>query len=302
MASETLCVAYVAATRAARSLQMIISPSKNKEKTVPCTVAGLLRAALIGNEPVGPEQVLYEVGDSQWFEKEKKARWGTEPSAEEEPLSEDEPTIVLASPSEQALRGRRRSTPSSLEGEGRTNLHDLLSRDRTGAAQRGTLLHAWFEQIEWLEEGLPDEETLRSIGADLLAPAELIENALVDFFRCIKRPNVEKLLSRSAYHSPDAEVFNEHEFLVADSEGLLRGSIDRLVLHRVDGKPSAADIIDFKSDKVHGDTAIWLHKKTEFYRPQLEAYRRAVAAMYRLPLEKIAAHLAFIENDTVVEL
>lgn len=301
-ASETLCVAYVAATRAVHALQMIISPSKKSEKQFPCTVAGLLRAALVGTQQVAPEQVLYEVGDAQWIKKELAARCSIASPAEEELSTKEKREIVLAPPSKQVLRGRKRSTPSSLEGGGRTNLRDLFRRDRTGAAARGTLLHAWFEQIEWLEESLPDEETLRTIGTNLLAPAELIEKALVDFFQCLNMPNVKKQLSRSAYHTSDLEVLNEHAFLVSDSDGLLRGSIDRLVLLRDDGKPSAADIIDFKSDKVSGDMAGWLHTKTDFYRPQLEAYRRAVALMYRLPPETITARLAFIEIDTVVEL
>ncbi|HUG70936.1 MAG TPA: UvrD-helicase domain-containing protein, partial [Pirellulaceae bacterium] len=52
--TESLCVLYVALTRAVHALHMIIAPSKENERVVPLSSAGLLRAALRGNEAALP--------------------------------------------------------------------------------------------------------------------------------------------------------------------------------------------------------------------------------------------------------
>ena len=61
---ESLCVLYVAMTRAIHALHMIIAPSKDNERTIPSTWAGLLRAALTNGQTTAPATVLYEHGDA----------------------------------------------------------------------------------------------------------------------------------------------------------------------------------------------------------------------------------------------
>ena len=65
---ESLCLLYVALTRAVHSLHLVIAPSKGNEKSVPYTFAGVLRTALVGGRPVAPAAVLYEHGEADWFE------------------------------------------------------------------------------------------------------------------------------------------------------------------------------------------------------------------------------------------
>ena len=64
---ESLCLLYVALTRAVHSLHLVIAPSKGNEKSVPYTFAGVLRTALVGGNPVAPAAVLYEHGEADWF-------------------------------------------------------------------------------------------------------------------------------------------------------------------------------------------------------------------------------------------
>ena len=46
------------------------------------------------------------------------------------------------------------------------NLAQQLRLERGQALDRGTLLHAWFEQIGWLEDGEPDDAALRQVACD----------------------------------------------------------------------------------------------------------------------------------------
>jgi ATP-dependent exoDNAse (exonuclease V) beta subunit len=61
-------------------------------------------------------------------------------------------------------------------------------------------------------------------------------------------------------------------------------------------------ILDYKTDALHSGSAEDLAAKAEHYRPQLDAYRAAVAAGYALPLEMVTARLVFLDAAAVVEL
>ena len=79
------------------------------------------------------------------------------------------------------------------------------------------------------------------------------------------------------------------------------GSIDRLVLIKQAGRVVAADIIDFKTDDL-GSGNKGREAKVEFYRPQLAAYKSAVARNYRLEEQQVAARLAFLAAGDVVDV
>ena len=56
--------------------------------------------------------------------------------------------------------------------------------------------------------------------------------------------------------------------------------------------PGRADIIDYKSNRLGDDTA-YRTELIEHYRPQLEAYRRVIAALY--PEREVHAWLLFTD-------
>ena len=175
---------------------------------------------------------------------------------------------------------------------------------------RGTLLHAWFEEIEWLDEGVPEDGVLREIAARL-ATAELDIAATIDCFRsALAQPAIRSLLERSACaeqwrklkakHGPVRyEVHREWPFVVRDGDTILNGQIDRLVVALDGSRALAAEVIDFKSDRLPADDPRALAARVELYRPQLEAYRRAAAASLRLPVDRVTSRIAFIEIGTV---
>ena len=326
--TESLCVLYVALTRAAQALYAIIPPSKANERSLPNNFAGLLRVALKDDAPVEPQQVIFQHGDPEWFRRRpahKPARGeiaGRPVQADVPASGTTEPvTIQLASVTGARRRGWERARPSGLEGGTLIPTTEVLRAPRTGAFLRGQLIHAWFEHVIWLDEGQPAEATLRQAAKDLLAGAE---DSLLDVDEQFRRfqawldiPAIAAVLSRSRYlnldllgfpptvqpaplHSPLVPaVQNERGFALRDGERLLTGFIDRLVLLQQGPRVVAAEIIDYKTDALPAGDQRQLAEKIAFYAPQMQAYRRAVAKFTQLPLEHIQARLVFVAAGVV---
>jgi len=70
-AREGLCLLYVALTRAARALLVVNEPSKENERQLPLTLAGVLRGAVRPKGPIPPETTWFELGDANWAKKSK---------------------------------------------------------------------------------------------------------------------------------------------------------------------------------------------------------------------------------------
>ncbi len=315
--SEALCVLYVAVTRAVHALHIIVRPSKSSEKKLTKTYAGLLRAALTDQQQAKPDTVLFEHGDPEWFRHsgETLTPIPARPS-DTAPLD-----VRLAPTEERRTRGLDRASPSGLEGGSRVKLADVLATDEGATArERGTLIHAWFEQIEWIEDGRPDEALLRRVAAEHPPLPITVDVLLRQFGEMLDDLMVARTLSRNAYDSlkdlglADSvaselegrplrlEVANERKFAVRDGNTVLSGFIDRLVLIYAGDQLVAADIVDYKSDALPDNDAAALAAKIEHYRPQLAAYRTAVATMTGLDEERISARLLFVGAGIVARV
>ena len=178
------------------------------------------------------------------------------------------------------------------------------SGDRTAALAYGTLIHAWFEQVKWLDDGPPSDDRLREVATaipELALSSADIDRLLADFRAMLARPAIAAGLQRSAYHSFAATltVETERPIAVRDDNRLLVGNIDRLVTIRRDNHPIAAEIIDFKTDAVAPDDTAAIASKVDFYRPQLSAYRSAVCAVLGLEASQVSAKLLFVRAGIV---
>ena len=319
--TETLCLLYVALTRAVHALHMIVPASAVNEKTIPRNVAGLLRVALHGSGPVEPQKTLFELGDSRWYQ---KSHAGKAPSPAAAVAKEckakgppPEPQVLRLAPMPSGRqRGLERASPSALEGGQSVRLRDFLTRQSPKARERGTVLHAWFEQIDWVDEATPDDEQLLAALAGIqdvwLAPTEQ-QQLLSEFRAALGQSEIQELLARRSYDGwpqggrsaqPDRriELAKERPFAVRDGQRLIAGTVDRLVVVYDGNRAMAADIIDFKSDQIPANNGGALAERAEFYRPQLEAYAIAVAHSLRLPVEAIRTRIAFVHTGSVVSL
>ena len=335
--TESLCVLYVAVTRAIHAWYALIPPSADKERCLPCTQAGLLRAALADGARAEGATVLYAHGDPEWFRAVKgKARQtageneGPAGRTEVHPTEQAaraaaEPVAIRLAPlAGERRRGWERMRPSGLEGGTTVSLRHLLAPSRSAAFARGQLIHAWFEQILWVEDGLPDPDQLDRVARKVLAaePASEIDLAaeLACFQSRLTSPPVADVLSRRRYDDLKRVGFsaaalrhirsrrlcpraqNERGFAIRDGDRMLTGFIDRLVLLEDDERVVAAEIIDFKTDPFDAQDGQQRAAKVAFYAPQLHAYRRAVSQITGCPPERIVATLLFVEAGIVETL
>ncbi len=188
-------------------------------------------------------------------------------------------------------------TPSGLEGGGAVELRHCLQLESRGGMTRGAIMHAWLQRVRWIEEGVPDDATFAKIAGPWSGPELDLPSELRRFRAILSKPVVRSVLSRDtyrdAYPAGEPELFAERKFAIREGNTIVQGAMDRLVLLSAGGKRVAADIIDFKTDAVMEPAAI--AARVAFYRPQLEAYRRCVAALTGLSVDQITARVLFVE-------
>ncbi|HKD36194.1 MAG TPA: UvrD-helicase domain-containing protein, partial [Pirellulales bacterium] len=329
---EALCVLYVAMTRAIHSLDLIIAPSKPIEKTWPKTYAGLLRGALAKDKSADPETTLFEVGATDWASNDGAGAGGQRvvdgrPSVSQvggvrRPAPNDDAAPVAVESIDIKLRlsprrhrGLGYRTPSGLEGCGKVDLRRRLNLQSAAGMTRGSVLHAWFERISWLEDALPSDDDLIRAAAKFATPEIDLTDEIKRFRAMLGRPAVIAALTKKSYDEPAALGFSravcadfesgdvelrlqrERAFTTREENSLVYGKVDRVVYFYRGAKLLAADILDFKTDAVR--TPAEIAERADVYRPQLAAYRRAAAALTGLPIERISARLLFVEPGVI---
>jgi len=314
--TQSLCVLYVAITRARHACYMLIPPAPGKKDKLRSSLSGLLRKGLAqSGASADPDALLFETGDSRWYE--QIGGQDAVPITENEAVSQS--GIELAQMPTGRRRGLAMVEPSEFEGGSTVRINELLSLDRAERLERGTLLHRWFEEIEWLDDGPPDELRLRKLAGLHASVGVNVDDEVSRFEQFLQTPTTVSLLSRRSQFegSPLAvpaevqeriagtdtrlEVHREWGFTAPDREGtLMTGIIDRLVLvyDAVSFELLAADIIDYKTDEIDEGQAA-ADSRAESYRDQMNAYRRAVGQLYRLSQNQISAKLLFVTTGAI---
>lgn len=315
---ETLCRLYVALTRAVHSLQVIVPPSSPTEKTLPVTPAGLVRAGLNLTNPVLPGQRLIEIGDPEWFRKVDQ----TESSQASEVTGSATPLCVKLAPMpEGRTRGLSRKAPSQHESSRElVSMSDHIGSDDGDALTLGSLIHAWFEQIEWLEDDVPADAMLQKVALRRGFPEAVIEESLPLFQQMLRSRAITALLSRERYLQTHGMPWNQQHgqpsngtpltpdvrreltLAVRHQGELMTGALDRLVLLRDREGVVAAEIIDFKTDQIDADNQFALSRRVAHYREQLLSYASAVSQAFDVSPHRISLQLAFVRSGTSVNV
>lgn len=320
---EAIATLYVGLTRAARGMEILVQPASGREKTIPKTLAGVLRATLPDTADAAEESVLWRHG--HLADAEVDALPGAEDRAAVAAESAPGPDAAVASPI--VLRpmpgGRRRRarplrTPSSTEGGRIVAAESLLDAGSRVSRAVGTLLHSWIEQFGWPARW-PGDDRLRGLASRHPELAAQVETLLRDFRAMTEAPAVAALLAEPERRLPDRfvdaglpagpadpQLERERAFALDGGEETLLGVTDRLVIWRRGGRPVAAQVVDFKFDGMGtaggagpDERARILAAKREFYAPQLRAYRTAVAAILGLPATRVACDLVFMRSGDV---
>ena len=295
--AEELCLLYVAMTRARQGLYMIVEPPPRKETAV--YAATYLREALAdpGGDAREGDRLLYAEGDEDWPERTRRMWTGGrgEAAAAEQGIA---PAPFAAGPAEGAAVRRRLDyrTPSGEEHTpGRMPARLLFSPGKSAAAARGVALHDLFSRIEWFA---PDAG--RAALAEYEAERGPCDADVRDeFLQALDSPDVAAALGRPGAR---AEVWREQAFEFADARTWISGRMDRVVVERdAAGRPVAAVVIDFKSDRVEegepGRAAV-----RERYTPQIELYRKVVSGLLGLGREQIRAGLVLTRAGRWVDI
>jgi len=297
---------YVAMTRAARRLELLVPNRDSRGNFTSPTAADLILDAIPAAELVEGE---VEYGQPIWCHPENSKDWSAEakPSAGETGEAQPTPSGFGLAPSK-SLRALPRKSASSQEGGGTARAASLLGSGR--ASRRGTLIHAWLEGLEWIEDFELDGDQLLASGASLEPDPDSRGAALDDLERALSSPEIRAALTRDQPELAGAErveIENEWPFSIIlpgeaneeDGDILWTGSIDRLVLAYRGDEVVAASVLDYKTDRIsEGELA----DRVEYYRPQLESYARVVAAQTGLELGAISKRLLFLTPGRTMEV
>lgn len=305
---DDLSALYVAMTRARHALYMFVPPLERKKTGEPkkkgwedLSPAALLRFTLGSGEPdFEPGQVLFNQGDPTWAKKVAAE------TVEEVPAAE--PLKIHLAPPEPGWRSWGQISPSAMEHGGWVDPKDLLAIEEHAGRRMGTLVHALLAQVGWVDdpEGMPSDEqlqnTARKIGMYAAAANAAPVVDIQAFRELLNKPGIRRLLSRPRVEKgQELELWRERRFAVQMDGRLLVGQFDRVVIERIDGHAVRAHLMDFKTDQI-SDEPEQLETLVERYRPQIQAYRRALAKMLNLEEKAIRATLVFVGPDRAVDI
>ncbi len=308
--ADELCVLYVALTRAIHAMHMIVAPSREKENGLPTTFAGIIRAGLTPGGRLESGVTAYEHGNAAWY-----APAGRRPApppamlpAPEIPAAAGAPDssgliVQVAASPPHAVRGLGRESPSSLEGGRHVDLRTRLRLGTTAALDRGSLFHAWFELIGWLGDGEPDEAALREAARTAALRCENLDEQIREFRGMLRQPAIRDSLMRPAASAArSTELWRERPFVIRWDDALLAGKFDRVVITRDGSRVVGAEVLDFKTDTIPTDDPGRATVLTEHYRPQVDAYRKAVARLTGTDASRVSGRLLFVTTGLVKEL
>lgn len=264
----SLCTLYVGMTRARRGLYMLSDFNRvSKGSTV-----DFLRNQL-GREP-DSDGILWQAGEPNWYE-----------CIQPNPSDAKQQEAVILEPSFEPAHPRLTLARPSAEKSDTTNLGQAFKLNQS-ATDFGTAVHAAFEQIKWLEA-----KTLETLDSSTEAVAQTLRECFAD-------RDISALFTRT---EETVDVWREKAFSLINGDQLLNGVFDRVHLYKnASGKITNAEIIDFKTDRIHSGNTI--EQAVEQHRPQMESYRSALATITALQSEKIALKLLFSEPRKLVSV
>jgi ATP-dependent exoDNAse (exonuclease V) beta subunit len=289
--TEALCVLYVALTRPRYALT-IITPPKRKN----LSMISLLRDQLCPDAEAGDNGLLYTSGDPQW--------WASLPAAKQQKVevtSTAAPTELPDVP-QAGRRLHHHAAPSSLEGLQNVRVEQLLGGESREGRRTGTIIHSFFQQVRWIEDGLPDTDTLvhrtRQMYPDTKTDRLYREAKL--FNEMLNNPVVRQALKRPFLQEAEtAELWVERDFATFIDGKYVKGIFDRVVIISKDGKPISANLIDYKTSDLSNSTP---ERETEKYKSQMQTYQQALSEMLAIPESAVTCGILFPSAGIIVNL
>ncbi len=295
-AFESLCVLYVAMTRAKKGLYLVTSfPGKsaqvfNQPAFVKTQLVGTARATESHGEAVtlGYESFtrLYCHGDERWYTAFPERAAGA-PRAE---------AAALDLSKRPSRREHLVAVQPSQTHRGETSAASLFHPERRRRRDLGLAVHALMQQVSWVEE-TDVERTIAEWEGAVTYEADVRARAIEQFTHAMASPGIRALLSRPEER---VQLWRERSFDVVLGNRWVTGTFDRVVVRLNDeGRALSACIYDFKTDDVPADDA---QQQAALYHVQLSLYREALSRLLRIPAAAIRAVLIFTAPGMAHEL
>jgi ATP-dependent helicase/nuclease subunit A len=296
---DSLSALYVALTRARFQVRLIMDPDPEGTSKARSDARVLREALLEPGAEAPPETPLLELGHPDWSRRpEAPERLLRSPPSSPRIRRASEGPALSPSPRRRLIPRR---APSDLEGGDEVSLEALLRPLPRGALERGTLVHAWLETVEWLPDGddewaapgTDERERLMALARETV-PGATSPGGLLDELRgWLQAPSLRALLIPREY--PEGTlVERELPFLARDEKGILQGVADR-VLRLPAPSGSRLVVVDWKTDRIESGEDR-LEARAAHYRPQMEAYLRALAGLEGIEVERVEGIIAFLRE------
>ena len=319
-AYESLCVLYVALTRAKHSLTIITTQTAERSESV--SLAKILRSALVpddesapgakktgkkkaapadaesATEPAGSPGLpppadsataplppaLFEDGAAAWYEQ-------LPPKAPETPVPGLEP---LPPPGPVRPRFPRRLPSQPAETEATAGA--LFAPEAGRGRDFGSAIHALFQKLEWWAPGRAEAIVAAWKTAQAATPAAALAEMEAVWLAALRTPEIRASLTRPA---GPCWLWREKSFEVILDGAWVSGAFDRVVVQLdAAGRPRTAVILDYKSNQIREESD--LETLAGAYRPQMTLYRQALARILGIKSDAIAVHLLFLRARRLV--
>lgn len=302
---ESLCLFYVACTRAKKGLYLITSGDSGKSNRWD----GMLFSALsfkkheeAGHLPGTSLPCLFQIGSidaldqislkdptpTGEMEMEMKMEAGQRPEQRRLDDAQDSVRYRLA-------RGQAslRDKPDSEMDDGHLNCQFLFSSSQEQARQRGTAVHRLLEAIEWIHHpDSPEKEALalwQKLELDKMDGFDQVSHMINQAFK--RQDFLNVFLSKDSHHGSDKEneagwnsvCWREKAFEYIQDGTWISGIIDRVVLDYSNTSRESrialkARIYDFKTDG---------RLEPDAYAHQMQIYAEAVCRLTGLSKDKV---------------
>lgn len=234
---------YVALTRAAKALYIVCNKSNSEN---------MINSQL--------QELEGSVGKSDWYKKEQSGK----------PDSEQTETFLSPAFNSSMTRRRQVISPSKLgEKEREEEISDempFVAKERDEAMRRGSAIHAYCENILWLDE-----------RADTSSEENVEAKAVVDAYIARHHENV------FVKPTEECEVRREMPFMALVDDKLVKGIMDRVHFFPSAQAPERIVVYDFKTGHPHEENQV-----------QIDLYVKVLKDIFNL--ENITGELVYLEK------
>ena len=146
--------------------------------------------------------------------------------------------------------------------------------------------------IAWLDSADPPAGVFAEILGEAEANSGAADEAVGLILELIGKPEGKKIFVKTA---PSCELYRSLPIAIRAEDGIVTGTIDRLIVEHEDGKPKRARAYQFLTESLSTERQRDLPQS-----PAVQACRKAAALFLGLELEAVETHVVLLRDGRVV--